>query len=710
MPTLLQFARAYPMPRRCAPLHCRSGMRPVSSSPEGIWVTNVMLARAIERFHHVYPVPRRSLSACPGPLESRRRMGKRHMTAIIPDSHASPFPWTFPWTIELPTSLGEWSWEAPVPRESRHKKTVGLLERFLRNLEDDQTIDATPLHQTAAVTPVGQAIVELNKHLALLPELDDARVVFKACESYVLDVMIMIEEKTISSDDLLLTLDPFDENIKRRASAEVLDNVLSRQWIYIIHCIYDTRKGGYLDLYGGEVWLQCLKRVFRMTPQPLTFDFLDELLRLTRLYPNVTVEFNDYYDLMRSHLLLETSQSQQHPDSQPVSTHLLRRNIYLSRMFVLENSTPIITYEQACQSWIEMGKDDIERRTITFHMMLKLASTPGIDSKHFAILVNNLHATQGWTETEVWQFLALRLMKASGWKLPPEYLMRWLEMPTPLHSWAALVHSGFHRQARKRKVNFSTLLSTSDAFGHLDTLMKAVRLMKNHKKCVSEMIRREQNPVFALTVWEAYNEGMETPDKLPWHIWVRHAEFLITDPAIPVGVIWKIAEFHPNNVGIKLRHPKKWNIVYAMDFLAVIGQLYMKRPDLTIRTRLRYIEQAISLGKACRQPMSQSLIQLYAEIQLKDLEMGKMGRKSRLQYLVSKIEEFYGKDQAEKVAVTLDGWRHSNKTRGTILVPIIAKSEEAQEVQDKKEDESLEMQMKAQRRQAQAVTKGNASF
>ncbi|KAM0275580.1 hypothetical protein ACHAPA_000444 [Fusarium lateritium] len=644
-------------------------------------------------------------------------MGKRHMTAIIPDSHASPFPWTFPWTIELPTSLGNWSWEAPVPRESRHKKTIGLIERFLRNLEginseDDQTFDTTQLQQTAAVTPVGQAIVELNKHLALLPELDDANVVFKACESYVLDILAMIEGKTMSSDDLLLTLDPFGENIKRRASAEVLDDVLSRQWIYIIHCIHDTRKSVYQDSYGAEVWHQCLTRVFGMTAQPLTFDFLDELLRLTRLYPKVTVEFNDYYDLMRGHLLLEASQGQQHPGSQPVSTHLLRRNIYLSRMFVLENSTPIVTYEQACQSWIEMGKDDIERRTITFHMLLKLASTPDLDSKGFAILVNNLQATQGWTETEVWQCLALRLMRASHWKLPPEYLIRWLEMPTPLHSWAALVHSAFHRQARKRKVNFSALLSGSDALGHLDTLMKAVRLMKNHRKCVTEMIRRERNPVFALTVWEAYNEGMENPDKLPWYIWVRHAEFLITDPAIPVGVIWRIAEFHPNKVSIKLKHAKKWNIVYSMDFLAVIGQLYMKKPDLTTRARLRYIEQAISLGKASRQPMSKALIQLYAEIQLKDLEMGDMGRKSRLRYLVSKIEEFYGKDQAKKVAVSLEGWRHSNKTRGILQVPVKAENKHAQEVEGEKDDEddSLEMAMKAQRRQTQTITTGNASF
>jgi hypothetical protein len=147
-----------------------------------------------------------------------------------------------------------------------------------------------------------------------------------------------------------------------------------------------------------------------------------------------------------------------------------------------------------------------------------------------------------------------------------------------------------------------------------------------------------------------------------------------------------------------------------MDFLAVIGQLYLKKPDLTTRTRLRYIEQAINLGKASRQPMSQSLIQLYAGLQLKDLEMGNLGRRARLRYLVSKIEEFYGKDQAKKVAISLEGWTHSNKNRRTPRVPIKAQSVKKQEVKDEKEGESLEMEMKAQRREAKISTTGNKSF
>jgi hypothetical protein len=264
------------------------------SSPEGIWVTNAMLARAIERFHHVYPVPRRSLSSCPGPLESRRRLGKRHMTAIVPNSHASPFPWS----IDLPIDLGKWTWEAPTrPQDRRHKK-VGLFERFLRSLEgidcpENPSITTTAVSQTATLSPIEQVLVELSGNLASFEDVGDGRALYKACEPYLLKVLDMIDAKTISADDLILSLNPFDEAIKSRIPAKVLDYVLARQWVSIIHCIHDNRIRPTSDVFGGHLWYQCLKTAFQMTPQATTFNFLDELLRLTRQFERILLDPND---------------------------------------------------------------------------------------------------------------------------------------------------------------------------------------------------------------------------------------------------------------------------------------------------------------------------------------------------------------------------------------------------------------------------------
>ncbi|KAM0345299.1 hypothetical protein ACHAPU_006698 [Fusarium lateritium] len=742
------------MPRRCVSLHCRSGVHPVLSSPEGIWVTNAMLARAVERFHHVYSVPRRSLSGCPGPLESRRRMGKRHMTAIIPDSHASILPWKFPWTIELPFSLGDWSWEAPVPRENRHKKTIGLFERFLRHLEgvkqeEEQTVDITPIPQTATLTPVREALFELNEKVALLSDVGNEKTLYKACEPYLLDILTMIDEKTISADDLLLTLDPFDEYVKQQAPASVLDNVLSKQWIAIIHCIYATRTDAGHDIYGGHVWHQCLKSVLRMTVQPLTCDFLDELLRHTRQYEQVHLEPSEYIELMQAHILFEASQFQQYPDAKLISTHRLRRNIYLTRMFVLKESAPLAVYEELFQSCRSMGNDQTERRTITFHMVLKLASVPGLSTGEFAKEVRNMLADKGWTEPEAWQFMAIRLMNRSKWNLRPEYLNEWLEMPTPLHSWAALLHSACHRHTKKRRGNFMALLSASDLFGHLGTLLKSVRLIENHRRYVVEMIKYERNPVTALAIWDSYNVDVENPDKLklPWQVWVRHLDFIVMDPIVPTGMIYDIAEFHPTKVPIELR-PEEDNTTYSIDILERIGNLYMKKPDLTARSRTRWLERTINYAQFSKRPMPLSLIRNYAEIQFEELDKGRLGRRFRFRWMIRKIQECYGDEQAMKTAEAIEQWRKANQKPWREFVPIFDEIEKAsdqrimprlggiQQASDQKiasilserkqtsdqefvpvvpepkqtQDQMIERQMKAQRRLASTIANPRASF
>ncbi|CAG7556994.1 unnamed protein product [Fusarium equiseti] len=696
------------MPRRCVIPHYRPGIRPTPSPSDSIWVTNAMLARAIERFHHVYPVPRRSLSSVPGPLESRRRLGKRHMTAIVPDSHASPFPWS----IEFPIDLGKWTWEAPTrPQDRRHKK-VGLLERFLRSLEDIDCPESSPdttiiPPQTATLSPIEQVLVGLSEDLASFQDIEDGKALFKACEPHLMKVLDMIDEKTISSDDLILTLNPFDETIKRRVPTKVLDYVLARQWISIIHCIHDNRIRPTSDVFGGHLWHQCLKTALQMTPQSVTFELLDELLRLTRQFERIYLDSDDYIALMRAHLLLESGQDQRDP-SQPIPTHVLRRNIYLSRMFGVKGPSNIDTYEQLSQSCLENSTDATERRSIAFHLLLKLATAPGLKIREFTKLIQATHDTSEWTESEVRQFAALRLMNQSQWKLRPEYLQEWSEKPTQLHSWAAMLQSAFHRHAKKRKANLRALSFTSDACGQLHTLMKAVRLLPNHNEIVSDMVKTEEDPHFALIMWEYYNEEQPTADKLPWYTWARHAEAIVMDTDLPADLIWRVAEFHPERSFNKLNNPIRKGTVYTMDFLAELGRLYMKRPDTTNRSRLRYIEKVMNIGKASRQPMPQSLVQILTEIILQDLEMGKMGRKTRLEYLVKKIEQFCGREQAQKAAVSIDGWRWTNMNQMRQTLPMPASSVQHRKAEE--DNEELEVLLKAARREVQTPVIASATF
>ncbi|KAH7270154.1 uncharacterized protein BKA55DRAFT_588663 [Fusarium redolens] len=635
----------------------RSGVCSVASSPDGVWITNAQLARAIERFQRVCPIPRRSLSSYAGPLESRRRLGKRHMVAVIPNSHASPFPWR----IEVPVNLGEWTWEAPVAPNDRHKKKVGLFERFLRNLEDlghEQNAElaaATPppeaglVPATITLSPIGQARGDMNERLAKFYKFEDEKALKKICEPYVLQILKMVEERTISKDDLIRALDPFDNHLRQRAPAKVLDNAAAKQWIYIIHAVYRARASSTEDLFGGHVWHQCLKTILQMTPQPSTFDCLEELLRLLALYERLQLDTSDYLDLMHSHNQLEMTQGEQYP-TRPISFRLLRRSMQLTRLITVRGMTEIETFEALTKHCFQLVNETTDQ-------------LPGLKTDEFSTLASNVHDTQDWAESEVWQFMAIRLMSTTQGGIRPEQLYKWIIGPTQLHSWAAILLDSRHSETKKRIANLRALTHTSETFGRLDTLIKSIRLVSDRHGIIQDIMKMEKDPYCAVMLWESYNEGTSVKHKFPWYMWARHAEAIVTHPDLPPDLIWRIAEFCSSKTATRLKAPIVRNIVFMMDFLKEICQLYMKKPGLTTRQRLRYIETAINWGKRTGQHMSQPLIQTLAEVLLQDLEEGKMGRKTRLRYLVRKIKHFYGKEQAEKVAVSLDGWRWTNRRR-----------------------------------------------
>ncbi|KAF5655678.1 hypothetical protein F25303_380 [Fusarium sp. NRRL 25303] len=652
-------------------LYRRMRACPVAGSSNGIWISNNLLAQAIERFQRFDPIPSRCLSSYAGPLESRRRLGKRYMAAVVPNSHASPFPWR----IEVPINLGEWTWEAPVAPNDRHKKKIGLFERFLRNLEDigheenTNLATATPPPEAVmvpvalALTSIEQARGDMNERLAKFYKFEDENALRKICEPYVLQILKMIEERTISNDDLIQALDPFDSHLKQRAPAKVLDDRVAKQWVYIIHAMYRTRTTSTEDMYGSHVWHQCLKTILHMAPQPSTFHCLEELLRLISLYEKIQLDTSDYLDLLHSHNRLEMTQGEQHP-TQPISFRLLRRSMQLTRLISARGLTQMETFEALTKHCFQFVDETTDQRTLAFQLLLKLAAVPGLKAGEFSTLAGNVHSIQDWVESEIWQFVAIRLMSTAQGGIRPEQLYKWITRPTQLHSWAAMLQDSRHSETKKRIANLRALTHTSETFGHLDTLIKSVRLVSDRHGVIQDMMKMEKDPYCAVMIWESYNAGAPVKHKFPWYMWARHAEAIVTHPDLPPDLIWQIAEFCSSKTATRLKAPIVRNLVFMMDFLEEICQFYMKKPGLTPRQRLRYIETAINWGKRTGQHMSQPAIQILAEILLQDLEEGKMGRKTRLRYLVKKIGHFYGKEQASKVAVSLDGWRWTNRRRG----------------------------------------------
>ncbi|OTA92119.1 hypothetical protein M434DRAFT_396672 [Hypoxylon sp. CO27-5] len=97
----------------------RAAHRHIRPQTDSIWVPEALLATAFERYCVTSRTIARHGSSVPGPMESRKRTGKRRMGEIsLGQSHsASPL-----WGLENLADLTQWQWKPPLSPDARLKQ------------------------------------------------------------------------------------------------------------------------------------------------------------------------------------------------------------------------------------------------------------------------------------------------------------------------------------------------------------------------------------------------------------------------------------------------------------------------------------------------------------------------------------------------------------------------------------------------------------
>jgi hypothetical protein len=103
-----------PRPSAC----CRAVKRQLFPPSDSIWVSDELLRNAFQRFI-VSRTGRRHGSFVPGPLESRRRLGKRRITHLTDHTPASASNIGPLWGLFGEVDNTQWQWEAPTTQKSR---------------------------------------------------------------------------------------------------------------------------------------------------------------------------------------------------------------------------------------------------------------------------------------------------------------------------------------------------------------------------------------------------------------------------------------------------------------------------------------------------------------------------------------------------------------------------------------------------------------
>jgi len=160
----------------------RTLQRHVVSSRDTIWISEVALTAAFDRYSKTW---RRKASNVPGPLESRRRLGKRQL-GDLSGLQCTPTPPA--WAFSAPIDLTQWQWEAPQSpstlQESCAKRASfslsTALPRWLRDLAlgaeepSKALVEAPPtlsfqtdldmFHHSIANAPI-ETVVSETRHL-----------------------------------------------------------------------------------------------------------------------------------------------------------------------------------------------------------------------------------------------------------------------------------------------------------------------------------------------------------------------------------------------------------------------------------------------------------------------------------------------------------------------------------------------------------------
>lgn len=137
------------MPPR-PPACCKAVRLQLFTPSDSIWVSDEVLSHAFQRFCSISWTSRRYGSFVPGPMESRRRLGKRRMTHVseaVPSAVPNaPSIWGSFWEVDRT----QWQWQAPTPRPATQDNSAAALPAWLLDW------DTTPQGQTAE--PAGPEI------------------------------------------------------------------------------------------------------------------------------------------------------------------------------------------------------------------------------------------------------------------------------------------------------------------------------------------------------------------------------------------------------------------------------------------------------------------------------------------------------------------------------------------------------------------------
>ncbi|KAI1481715.1 hypothetical protein F4774DRAFT_373420 [Daldinia eschscholtzii] len=149
----------------------RAANRHIRTQNDSIWIPEALLAAVFDRYCMKLRTVARYGSSVPGPMENRRRMGKRNMAELNPGQLRSTSPL---WGLENLADLTQWHWKPPTPPHERlrqHRDESAQEQPLVRTMMNwfSQPAHGDNDNPTATEETVAQSLPEMNWDAQTMP-------------------------------------------------------------------------------------------------------------------------------------------------------------------------------------------------------------------------------------------------------------------------------------------------------------------------------------------------------------------------------------------------------------------------------------------------------------------------------------------------------------------------------------------------------------
>ncbi|KAK3897803.1 hypothetical protein C8A05DRAFT_19502 [Staphylotrichum tortipilum] len=696
--------------------HCRRALqRQISPPRDSVWISDGLLASAFERYCRVSQTWNRKASNVPGPLESRRRLGRRRM-ADASTWHGPPTP--PPWAFLAPLNLTQWTWQPPsLTRDTgrtwpRHDDdAIAIAAGELASLRTDRPRggdDGPPIgaltsavslgpSSTAAITKQASRYADLMgdfRRTAMHPDDDAfAAATNKMCAKF--QQKIMLGE--ISPDEVISLSTEIWRTLDLRLQGSPLCCRLSLSFCRAVMDGLTTSRVFTPSLLGLPFWDTLLAEMSNPPPDDALCHLLVSVMksmpavhrphvsdRISALLARFASEWDNSAsgpqgrDIRR---LLDISiLGEHHVKQEEVVLPLpacLRQAKTLSEL--LPGATPEEIKELLSDAQRRILNEAVtvtaDRRALRYSWLYLLAQTPQVNEDYLFEAAAALSApslnTQPLSMIEVSSLLLTQWI-SRGYVMSPELVHQTFRRHRPECDEAALASlflALFHRgKSESRKGHYRSAWKFLSKISQTDYVIQSLTLEAQPGNLPVRMLEdlacSSHDHRAAIALRDLWSTRIRTSDLPEWYpgTFGRYATAIIQDPSIPAKEIWRvldIGKLERKGTTFVTRMQRHRN-VFGRSRAAIVEKMakeFMTAPHLSNRAALRHVTRCFAFLRVVRGAAPDDILLDIYRLVTHDLWDDKPGRTKRLLWFLRLLERRHGIEVSWPSRLVLKEWR-----------------------------------------------------